>query len=904
MTGLTLKKKIVIVSATLLLLFAICLITGIWGWQQEHDATKQAANAINIYNHCKDLRMLFEQSLMGPHDYLIHANEDEREIFLKDYGNILAKKDALKTLIVGQKVKHGPEFDEIFSKAEDHLLVIEEKLPNLRMKALDLLELQLPMESHRAGFYMEEMDDFVQGLVAKLKEEELVLFDLSDRAQDRSHAVHIQAFVLLLLLGVTAVFAGIILSYYLIRNITGPVDSLIQATRSIRGGDLTVRANVETHDEISELAGSFNEMVSELADAQEQIAAVLQGSGDAMRVIDHDSNILQINKQMEHMTGLSTEDAVGKKCYEVFPGELCHTNNCTLKLIARGEEWNKLESRRRTRDGKKLHVELVATPFKKGGKTIGAIESFRDVTNRKIAEEQLQSIHMEMAVGLSEVFEALKRISSGDPTVKIPETSDIELIAKLKHSVNLTAKNLAEIVDLSHEFAMGLAEHFDALHRVSSGDLTARVSGLSHVELLESLKRVTNEMIESVSREMAERGQAEAALQAAHRGLEIRVKERTAELTDANLLLKEEISERRQVEEALRKSKEEYKILVDSSLTGIFIHQDQKYVFVTDRFAEMHGYKPEELLGKDPFSLIYPDDRETLREIASRRLRGEEVPQQYEVRRIRRDGTIIWCEMMATVIEYEGKPAIMGNMINITKRKRVEKALRKSESELRFLSSQLLTAQERERKRLSIELHDELGQALMVLKLKVRAVERALGPDQADLKKDCNETMSYITEVSETVRRLSRDLSPSILEDLGLSAAIWWLVEASTQRFHIENSVDPAELDSLFSQEGQITVYRIFQECLTNIARHARATHVSIEIAKEDGQVVFRVEDNGEGFDVKKVLRKPPSKKGVGLSAMYERTRMLGGSLDMWSKQGAGTRVTFRIPVQERGNQQ
>ena len=157
--------------------------------------------------------------------------------------------------------------------------------------------------------------------------------------------------------------------------------------------------------------------------------------------------------------------------------------------------------------------------------------------------------------------------------------------------------------------------------------------------------------------------------------------------------------------------------------------------------------------------------------------------------------------------------------------------------------------------------------------------------------------------MSETVRRLSRDLSPSILEDLGLSAAIWWLVETSTQRFHIENAMDPSELDALFSQEGQITVYRIFQECLTNVAKHARATHVSILIAKEDGQAVFQVEDNGEGFDEKEVLGRPPTKKGVGFSAMYERTRMLGGSLDIRSRPGAGTSITFRIPLHERGNQ-
>jgi PAS domain S-box-containing protein len=144
-----------------------------------------------------------------------------------------------------------------------------------------------------------------------------------------------------------------------------------------------------------------------------------------------------------------------------------------------------------------------------------------------------------------------------------------------------------------------------------------------------------------------------------------------------------DITERKRAERALRKSEEEYKELVDSSLTGIFIHQDQKYVFANNKFAEMHGYKPEELLAKEPSSLIHPDEREALTEISSRRLEGKAVPEQYEVRRLRKDGETIWCEMMATVIEYEGRPAIMGNMINITVRKRAERALRESEKRFR-----------------------------------------------------------------------------------------------------------------------------------------------------------------------------------------------------------------------------
>ena len=132
------------------------------------------------------------------------------------------------------------------------------------------------------------------------------------------------------------------------------------------------------------------------------------------------------------------------------------------------------------------------------------------------SEEKFRSLSNELAEGLSDVFEALKQISSGDPSVKIPETSKLELITELKHTVNMTATNLAEIVNLSHEFAMGLAEHFNTLDRVSKGDLTARISGSSNVELLESLKSVTNYMIESVSKEIAERQRAEQKAEAAN----------------------------------------------------------------------------------------------------------------------------------------------------------------------------------------------------------------------------------------------------------------------------------------------------------------------------------------------------------------------------------------------------
>lgn len=141
----------------------------------------------------------------------------------------------------------------------------------------------------------------------------------------------------------------------------------------------------------------------------------------------------------------------------------------------------------------------------------------------------------------------------------------------------------------------------------------------------------------------------------------------------------------KRAEKGLRESEEKYRTLIESSLTGIFIHQDGKYVFVNNRFAEFHGYEPEELIGMDYATLIHPEEREIKKTIALKRLKGEAVPERYEVRRIRKDGKSIWCEMMATRIDYKGRSALMGNIIDITDRKNAEETLLESKERYRSL---------------------------------------------------------------------------------------------------------------------------------------------------------------------------------------------------------------------------
>lgn len=235
----------------------------------------------------------------------------------------------------------------------------------------------------------------------------------------------------------------------------------------------------------------------------------------------------------------------------------------------------------------------------------------------------------------------------------------------------------------------------------------------------------------------------------------------------------------------------------------------------------------------------------------------------------------------------------------IVDRKKAEEALRGSERQLRYLSSELLTAQEQERKRISMELHDELGQALSVLKLRLSFIGRKLRGDQGLLNDECENALQYIDQVIENVRRLSYDLSPSTLQDLGLTAALRRLVSEFVKHHHARVSFDIADIDHLFSQKAQINLYRIFQEALTNVGKYSQAENVSIVTKKQDKLVSFSIEDDGRGFDVRKFVFRNGAEGGLGLATMSERVRMLGSSLDLRSEEGGGTQITFSIPIEE-----
>ncbi|MBL7212887.1 MAG: response regulator [Desulfobacteraceae bacterium] len=232
-------------------------------------------------------------------------------------------------------------------------------------------------------------------------------------------------------------------------------------------------------------------------------------------------------------------------------------------------------------------------------------------------------------------------------------------------------------------------------------------------------------------------------------------------------------------------------------------------------------------------------------------------------------------------------------------KKELEKALLESEKKLRQLSSHLIKTQERERRRISLELHDELGQALMVLKLKLGGLERKLPQDRSELREDCEELRQYVDQIIGKVRLLSHSLIPPNIEDLGLSSALTRLTEDIADHLGIESKIDMEEVNHLLSLEAQINIYRIFQEALTNVVKHAQSSLISIVAKEFKDTLTFSVEDDGKGFEIEKAKEGKPIKIGLGLTAMEERVRLLGGSMNIETKKGKGTKVTFSVPIME-----
>ena len=404
------------------------------------------------------------------------------------------------------------------------------------------------------------------------------------------------------------------------------------------------------------------------------------------------------------------------------------------------------------------------------------------------------------------------------------------------------------------------------------------------------------DQIYTVINDISDRKLAEEVLKKSRDELKQKVLERTTEVEKINEQLRAQIFECESAEAALRESENKYSTLVEDALIGVYINKDGKIVFANDKFAAIYGYSKNELIGLDSQLLVHPDDRSQVAEFRQKRLRGAKVPSEYEIRGLKKNGDKIWVMRSLSLINYQDGPAIAGIVQDTTKRHDAEEALRESDKELRILSNQLLSMEEKERKRIARELHDGIGQALSAIKFGVENSLRELrgGPNHSEISS--LESLIPLTQKTiEEVRRIVQDLRPSILDDLGILATITWFCREfqnvyASVRINSEIAIQENDIPSPL----KTVIYRILQEALNNIAKHSQADLVHLSLQNKPDGMEFKVHDNGSGFDLTEAISLQPSRRGFGLASMRERAELSGAEFKIKSAKGEGTTIWVR----------
>jgi signal transduction histidine kinase len=234
----------------------------------------------------------------------------------------------------------------------------------------------------------------------------------------------------------------------------------------------------------------------------------------------------------------------------------------------------------------------------------------------------------------------------------------------------------------------------------------------------------------------------------------------------------------------------------------------------------------------------------------------------------------------------------------IEERKKVEEKLNESYKQIRSLSEHLQNIREEERTRIAREIHDELGQLLTVLKMDIGWLNKKINNTSDGMKEKLKDISQLVDTTVQSVRRISSELRPSLLDDLGLVAAMEWHLKEFEHRTNIKTFFQEPEEDLELSDGVKTGLFRIFQESLTNVARHAQASEIHVSLTNYDGMLRLSIQDNGTGFDPQMVSEK----RTLGILGMKERTEMMGGEYQIQTETGKGTTITVRLPVQKEVN--
>jgi PAS domain S-box-containing protein len=355
-----------------------------------------------------------------------------------------------------------------------------------------------------------------------------------------------------------------------------------------------------------------------------------------------------------------------------------------------------------------------------------------------------------------------------------------------------------------------------------------------------------------------------------------------------------DVTERQRAKEALQEANELLQSLIRATPLGLIALDLGGNVTMWNPAAErIFGWKSDEVRGRH-LPIIPGDKQDEYRSFREAELKGHSR-EASEIRRLRKDGSLVDISLWtAPVRDAQGAVrCTIGILADITERKRAEEQLQEQAERLRTLSRRLLAVQEQERRYLACELHDEIGQVLTGLKL---VLERGTRLPAGERRSSLQEAHTMVKDLTGRVRELSLRLRPTMLDDLGLLPALLWLFERYTAQTRIEVRFEHRGVGRrLYPPEVETAAYRIVQEAINNVARHAQVNEATVRVWLDNDLLSIQVQDKGVGFHPETVRT---SRASSGLSGMQERAVLLDGCLTVTSQPGVGTCVTAELPTQ------
>lgn len=360
------------------------------------------------------------------------------------------------------------------------------------------------------------------------------------------------------------------------------------------------------------------------------------------------------------------------------------------------------------------------------------------------------------------------------------------------------------------------------------------------------------------------------------------------------------ITERKKMEAAVLLAERNFRSSLDDSPMGIrIVSHKGDLLYANQAILDIYGYESIEELRNTPVRARYiPKSYAEHNNRKKLRKQLKPTPENYEIGILRKDGAVRWLSVSRKEVVWDGEQNSQVLYQDITERKQAEEELKRSHEELRNMSAAARTATESERTSIARDIHDGLGQALTALKMDIAWLGKKLPEDQEKLLEKTSGMNALINEAIQTVQSVSTRLRPGVLDDLGITAALEWQGEEFQKRSGVNLTMKVKPDEITVDSEIATEVFRIFQEALTNIGRHAEASQVRVSLLDDNDKLVLQVRDNGVGITREQIT----SSGSFGLIGMRERALFSGGTIDIRRARRGGTVVTLEVPHSRQGD--